>query len=200
MSRRQVGNNVRNGNLSKLVAEYVRMYEGRLQASLRRFRDMPSLTEAIQTAGRARKKDGKCEDHQRRVGIRVLSEFERRLQRRRAAIGRCRSFAELHDLIKASRIPGVGRLTVYDTATRIGAHMGLAPEEVYLHAGARVGARALGLDFRSKRLDPRSLPPAVQALKPGSVENFLRIFKDRFRGSTRMFCAAAGRIRRGGGC
>jgi hypothetical protein len=35
---------------------------------------------------------------------------------------------------------------MYDTALRIGAKLKLFPTKVYLHAGTRLGARALGLD------------------------------------------------------
>lgn len=42
-------------------------------------------------------------------------------------------------------IPGLGELYVYDTTLRIGAKLNLFPDKVYLHAGTRLGATALGL-------------------------------------------------------
>jgi hypothetical protein len=60
-------------------------------------------------------------------------------------------------------IAGIGRLTVYDVATRIGAHVDLAPERAYLHAGTATGAKGTG--NRSGRGGQpsgvaRCLPPA----------------------------------------
>ena len=52
---------------------------------------------------------------------------------------------------------------VYDTAVRIGAYLNLEPEEVYLHAGTKKGAAALGFKHR-KTIDPKVLPREFQSL------------------------------------
>jgi hypothetical protein len=86
-------------------------------------------------------------------------------------------FAALHRLVneEIGSIKGIGRLTVYDIAHRIGAFFGKAPECVYLHAGVRVGARALGIGGDS--FDPKMLPNPFARLAPSEIEDCLCIYK-----------------------
>jgi hypothetical protein len=59
--------------------------------------------------------------------------------------------------------------------------MKLSPEQVYLHAGVRTGAKALGLgDWRSK-LPMSVFPPAFQRLRPEQVEDCLCIYKSQLQ-------------------
>lgn len=67
---------------------------------------------------------------------------------------------------------------VYDTALRIGAKLGLEPERVYLHAGTRVGARALGLDWRAPSILSQDLPSQLRLLPAWQVEDLLCIYKE----------------------
>jgi hypothetical protein len=78
----------------------------------------------------------------------------------------------------ARPVRGIGKLYVYDTAIRLGAYLQLFPLQVYLHAGTRSGARALGLDYRVNSVSPTYLPAALQQLKPHEVEDVLCIYKD----------------------
>jgi hypothetical protein len=73
----------------------------------------------------------------------------------------------------------VADLTIYDITHRIGAHLGLAPERVYLHRGTRVGARALGLGRGRATLELRELPPEFHRLTAAEAEDCLCIYKDR---------------------
>jgi hypothetical protein len=70
----------------------------------------------------------------------------------RKAIGTANSFADLIGIVAsiAEGVSGLGELYIYDTALRIGAKSGLEPDMVYLHAGTRKGAKALGLDASMK--------------------------------------------------
>ena len=61
-------------------------------------------------------------------------------------------------------IPKIGELAVYDTALRIGARFGLEPEKVYVHAGTRDGAHALGFDRRLAVIEMDELPVPIQQL------------------------------------
>jgi hypothetical protein len=74
-------------------------------------------------------------------------------------------------------IPGIGDLTVYDTAIRIAAHRGLSPRRVYLHAGTRDGARALGVPRDRAWVMPREL----RRLRPMEIEDCLCIYKAELR-------------------
>jgi hypothetical protein len=67
-------------------------------------------------------------------------------------------------------------LIVYDTSTRIGGFLRLKPARVYLHAGTRQGAAALGFGNREWLL-PQDLPRAFGKLRPDEIEDCLCIFK-----------------------
>ena len=74
-------------------------------------------------------------------------------------------------------VAGIGALYRYDTAFRIGAYRGLFPTRVYLHAGTRKGARALGLDYRKDALEMSEIPAALRTRKPYEIEDILCIYK-----------------------
>jgi hypothetical protein len=74
------------------------------------------------------------------------------------------------------------RLKAIDRALRIGAKLGLQPTKEYLHAGTRVGARTLGLDWRAPVVDVRDLPRPLRTLAPHEIEDVLCVFKSRLVG------------------
>lgn len=149
-----------------------------------RYKSMPDLATAIRYAARSEREDGKIESHQRRIGRVTLRKFERKLQAKRRRIQACNNFTSLHELIGLLRIDGIGELAVYDIAQRIGEYLGLIPDEVYLHAGAKDGARALGL--KGKKLSKGDLPAPLRDLSADWVESFLCIYKGRLCGTGRM--------------
>lgn len=76
-----------------------------------------------------------------------------------------------------------GELTLYDVAKRIGSCCGREPEQVYLHSGARIGAkRLLGIErlsYNKLSVDVfRNYFPTLSALH---IENILCIFKSYFK-------------------
>ena len=81
----------------------------------------------------------------------------------------------IHEAI--SGLSGIGEVMVYDTAHRIGSYLGLEPEYVYLHAGTRVGAVALGFDRSAGWIEIADLPAAFRRLKPSEIEDCLCIYK-----------------------
>jgi len=97
----------------------------------------------------------------------------------------CRSqdFDDLFLLLERllSSVKGLGELYIYDTALRIGSKIGVSPERVYLHAGTRLSAKALGLDSRMKTLEVSQLPEWLQQLQPNEIEDMLCIFKDKLK-------------------
>jgi hypothetical protein len=76
-------------------------------------------------------------------------------------------------------IRGLGHLYTYDTALRIGAKLDLLPEKVYLHAGTRKGAKALGLDWKARALEVASIPDELHELEPREIEDFLCIYEEK---------------------
>ncbi len=140
-------------SLAAIVQDYIRHHRYKTIRELQYFRNLRSLEEAITEAGLARWRDGnryKRYSHQRRIPRAALEMATTRLHR--ANLGSARSFADLITRVNTAvrSVHGIGELYVYDTAFRLGGHLRLLPREVYLHAGTRSGARALGFDNRSE--------------------------------------------------
>src|SRR5262249_49279007 len=133
---------------------------------------------AIERAAMAVSPAGKRLSHQRRIPKAVLRAWTAALLKRRADVRAAGAFGELHDVLSevGTELHGIGRLTIYDTATRIGAFLKLEPDRVYLHAGTRDGARALGLIQRDS-LSPSDLPRPFRRLSSGEIEDCLCIYK-----------------------
>lgn len=174
-----------NKKLKRLAEQYRRDFVPNRQEMQDRYAQMPDLATAIRNAALARRKDGKCESHQRRVGLQRLKLFERSIQKVRDHLARCRTFDDIHIIVSECRTEGIGPLTIYDTAVRIGAYLGLTPEKVYLHTGTKKGAKILGLDVSAGYMEPNELPLPLRRLLPDEVEDFLCIFKGAFRGRSR---------------
>jgi hypothetical protein len=139
-------------------------------------------------------KDGKRHAHQRRIPRALLEHVEAKLQAIRRKLSNAADFAALHRLVdeEIGSIKGIGALAVYDIAHRIGAYFEKAPERVYLHAGVRVGARALGIGGDS--FDPKILPKPFARLAPSEIEDCLCIYKKELMGGLRD------EFRRSSGC
>lgn len=169
--------------LQSVVRAYRQRHRPRARAELDFYASLPSLGEAVLRAARAERPDGKRHDHQTRIRRSAIQEVQRRLAR--LNLSRARDFHDLHTRIDAAigPVPGIGALTVYDTTLRIGAKLGLEPEFVYLHAGTRAGAKALGLRSTALYLRPSELPTELRTLRPHEVEDVLCIFKQQLRRS-----------------
>lgn len=164
----------------EVVAAYIRDHR-RSVASLRTFyRERPTLELAIEYAAQCKLPSGKRHPHQYRASRSVLDTVERRLLATKTKLRQCGSFAELHAMVqdRIGSIRGIGALTVYDVAYRLGAHLRLEPESVYLHAGTAKGANALGLGRTAKPLAITELPSEFLRLTAHDVEECLCLYKD----------------------
>lgn len=170
-------------SLSTLVAIYRRKHGPRLAAYLDYFAKLESLEDAIRFACHG--KEGKIHGHQHLVGKEKLEQARKAIQRHADEITACQSFDELLALVedRTSSIDRFGVLAVYDTSLRLGAHLNLWPEFVYLHAGTKKGCKALGVATKGGTVEMEKLPRPVRALEPYQAEDFLCIFKDAFAGA-----------------
>ena len=168
-------------NLTRIVRDYLETRGTCTASDLRFYRDQPTQRDAIIKAAMAEKPNGKRASHQRRIPQAVLRKATDALLA--ADVGKCRTFHELYVLVQrtAGDFHGFGRLTVYDTAHRLGAYLGLSPEHVYVHAGVRDGLRALGLNHRVARISVSELPSTFHRLRPDQAEDCLCIYKAHFR-------------------
>ena len=74
-----------------------------------------------------------------------------------------------------------GALYAYDTALRISYYLDLLPTTVYLHAGTKSGAKALGLSLNKPSLAMSELPSALRGRPAHEIEDILCIYKDQFK-------------------
>lgn len=169
-------------SLRGMVRFYIAKCRPHARAELDEFRVQPTNA-AVQRAALCLDELGKRFSHQRRMKGPALRKSEEILCDSVRELRACRSFDELHELVRhlLEGIVGLGSLYYYDTALRIGANLKVMPRRVYLHRGTRKGARALCLDWQIDTLNPRSLPKELWVLEPHEIEDFLCIFKDRLR-------------------
>lgn len=114
-----------------------------------------------------------------RIPATALSEAADRLERRKSDVEKAADFVALLGTVEASigSVARIGPLAVYDISLRIGAYKGLRPIEVYLHAGTREGARALGLSTNLRSLPMSSLPSGLRSLSAEEAEDVLCIYR-----------------------
>ena len=167
-------------HLQALVDDYHARYD-HIAQNAAFFQQLPTFEAAADYAGFAKRPDGKRQRHQYRIKYESLKTMHETLVQQKTVILALTSFDQLITLIRNSRSAGVGELTIYDTALRLGAWLNLAPEKVYLHAGTRTGAKKLGLSVDREALELDELPPPLQSLTPAQLEDFLCIYKDHFK-------------------
>lgn len=149
-------------------------------------RGLPSLASAISSAALCRRPDGRRNSHQRRIRHIALQEGERRLLAAEEALANSGDFESLYGVIacEVGLVWGIGPLTTYDIAAGIGAYLGWEPQRVYLHAGAEVGAGAIGIRRgRARSVALGAFPPELQRLGAYHLENLLCIFKAELAGA-----------------
>lgn len=163
-----------------IVDNYLKNHREDAEAQFAQFRHAATLEEAISRAALCLLDDGKRHSHQYRIPAKALREAQHRLLQRKKEINGCSTFSQLHELVesKIRDIYGIGELTVYDVATRIGIWRGLEPEFIYLHAGTRKGAIAIGFGGNAKILEKADLPKEFKNLTPSEIEDCLCIYKD----------------------
>lgn len=123
--------------------------------------------------------------HQRRVSNAAINQLLRRLNSHGIENKRYYYFEDLYDdvrrLVTNPLISGIGDLTIYDTARRIGHVLDLPvyPERyVYLARGAKEGAKKL-LGRNVNYVEPVDVfKPYFGGLPSICIEDFLCIFKD----------------------
>lgn len=100
---------------------------------------------AVRRAVESRDENGKHHNHQSKVDLGARRTFGRKIIRRQHKVQRIAreyGFDAVHDLLDEIKPYGIGPVTVYDVAVRIGAYLKIEPQSVYMHAGVRQGMKA----------------------------------------------------------
>lgn len=148
-----------------IITHYKNNGGKRAEAELKIFRNQPSIVEAIYLAALGNKPNGKRFDHQREIPRIALCESKVRLIREIERLKSVNSFKDLYNVVDQiiGSIKGIGELTTYDTALRIGAKLGLEPQDVYLHAGTREGACKLGIKTKERYISIEKIPEPLRS-------------------------------------
>jgi hypothetical protein len=144
-------------------------------------RDASDLPDAIWKACRSRRPNGKMHNHQSKVKEEDRMKFAAAILRFFAKLRwEPTDFDELYDGLVEVRPKGIGPVTTYDVATRIGAHLGIEPESLYLHAGVMAGWKALELPVRKEwggRVPREAWPEDLRVLPADQVEDLLCCYR-----------------------
>ncbi len=173
--------------LDAIVADYLRCNAGCdpcCGEDLEGFAEMPDIGTAIRRAVLCLTSLDRRHPHQRRLPLALLRKGERELQPLADRMEAATSFDELHGIVAGAlaEVHGIGALTDYDIATRIGAFLRVAPTMVNLHAGTALGARSFGVRSRpGVPVERDRFPPPLNDLPAADIENLLCIYKDRLK-------------------
>jgi hypothetical protein len=139
----------------------------------------PSLKIAIERACASRAANGKMHNHQCKVREVDRKQFASLITDALRDV-ELHDFDELHDLLEKWAPSGIGPVTIYDVATRVGAYLKLEPESRYLHAGVRVGwSKLFGYCSPAIARIPRTaLPAPLRTLPTDEVEDLLCAYRD----------------------
>jgi hypothetical protein len=121
--------------------------------------------------------------HQTKVSKDARREFAWRIIEAYGVTALPGTFSAFHDALWDLRPEGIGALTTYDVATRVGAWAKLEPVEIFLHTGARMGWEALmGVHARAygktSRVPPECWPVPLRQLSADMAEDFLCTYRD----------------------
>jgi hypothetical protein len=165
--------------LEAWVREFEQTGLAELEAELEFHRVLPDTAAAVSAVATWRGKGGKVHGRQRRMP-RVVKEAAGKALLR-AHFARARTFEALLRQVRQAigSVCGVGEVTVYDVALRIGIQRDLLPERVRLHATARESAVLLGLEVsRRSWISCESFPRPLRRLAPWGIERFLSTYRE----------------------
>lgn len=149
----------------------------------------PDLGTAIVRACRSRRPNGKMHNHQSKVPEKVRSLFSRNIMNLTVDPKWMTNFDILYDTLHKVKPHGIGPVTLYDVATRIGAYLAVEPRSLYLKAGTLDGWRELGLGVSKDlprapdgvpRPGPEYWPNSLRALPADQVEDLLCAYRAIF--------------------
>ena len=135
-----------------------------------------TIDEAIDRACSSLRPNGKIHNHQSRVRGDCRRMYAFKIKKYIDTVD-INNFDELHDWLEDIAINGIGPVTIYDVATRIGAYLKMEPTSLYLHAHVRVGWNKLHGTRRVPEINGRvpreMLPKPLHRIPADQVEDML---------------------------
>jgi hypothetical protein len=148
--------------------------------------EAPTFEDAVWIACASRRRNGKMHSHQTKVPVAARRQFGWEII---SQVGPLvsnlvvrNSFDQFYDIIWGLRPAGIGPLTTYDVAVRLGAYLKLEPQSLYLHTGARMGWDAMWggdrLGQANVRVPKEIWPAPLRRLSADMAEDFLCTYRD----------------------
>jgi hypothetical protein len=168
-------------SIDQIIKEYKQLRKQYPDQWIKLCKKQNSITKVLEIASKAKENNDKKHPHQYRVPNETLDSFYKLVCTNLKLISGIKRFDDLYDIINNCRIPGVGALTVYDTANRIGSFLRIYPDKVYIHQGTKVGAeKLLRKKIHDKTLHKGDFKQfnAYKNLTCAEIEDILCIYKD----------------------
>lgn len=162
--------------LEKLINKFRIEYKG-LYLDKDYYETLDSIEDVIDNAAMAIKHNGKKHEHQHRIKTDVLRTVRNKLINNKNDITKVNNFEDIMGIVKKCSVKGFGKLSCYDTSLRIGFYFKIYPQEVYLHAGTRKGAKGLGVNQPKRSIKKESLPEPLKKLEPYEIEAFFCVYR-----------------------
>jgi hypothetical protein len=161
-------------------------------------READTFTLAVQRAVESRDAMGKHHNHQSKVDITARRLFGKKIvTRTKLGMIPVDDFDDFHDALDEIKPYGIGPVTVYDVAVRVGAYLGIEPQSVYMHAGVRQGMKSLLYaiynrdghkalrllvlsDYREPHVAVKNFPKPLNRMKADDVEDILCTYREVF--------------------
>jgi hypothetical protein len=170
---------VRN-RLTEIIKLYKKNYGADSDGCILYAKNQKTLANAIKISTSSIDEDGNKHGHQNRIPHLVLELWNDAVLQKLSSLKKVKSFDEILCILRLARIHGIGELTIYDTASRIGAFLNLFPNKIYLHAGTKIGAKNLLGKVSANYILKTDLPKQFRRsdLACWEIEDILCIFKD----------------------
>jgi hypothetical protein len=169
-------------NIRKLYNHYVSSeHQLSLEKIKKYYQDLKKLEDVIKLAPKGVTSGLMKHPHQKRIPNSILNRFTLKLLRKKKEIQLVSNFKSLYLLIDHNKISGIGDLTVYDTALRIGFYLKVYPTKLFVQAGSKIGyMRLVNVSHVSNPVDNGCIPECLRKVKKYHLENFLCIYKECF--------------------
>jgi hypothetical protein len=143
-------------------------------------KEAPNLSTAITRACDGRRRDGKLFKKGSCVRTESKKQLAAALRVKIDTLRKAKTFEDIYGVVEATQVWGIGRMSVYAIAERIGAFLEIKPKEyLYLHAGPLEGwMRLMGYRPAEGRVAVSILPKPFRTIELYHVENLLCEYRE----------------------
>jgi len=180
--------------LANLVSDFERNTLEELRNELEHHRTLPDERAALRAVASWRGAGGRFHPRQWRMPRAVKRAAGEALCAARLDLGGTGSFEALLAAVQAAigGVRGVGEVSVYDAALRLGAWRGLLPGRVRLHGAVRESAAALGVAVEGRSwIEVEAFPAEFAHLEAWELERLLSRYHDELEALTRRRLGAS---------